>query len=114
MKKTAIVLFVIILLIAGATAALMMNSKDNGAEKQKFITIEGIAQESVAGLVVSGALLDSLPAKDIEKYRGKYIEATGVVQENTCLDEIKKTGIQMQCFGGPSLTQIQSIKIIDK
>lgn len=75
------------------------------------VTVTGEARESKAGLVVSGTLIDDeIDAQ--ETYIGKMVQIKGTYHQNMC-GEARDESLPVQCFDGPYLTDIVSIKIVN-
>lgn len=75
------------------------------------VTITGEVRESKAGLVVSGTLIDDTIDAS-EKYIGKTVQVKGTYHANMCRERTSEK-LPVQCFDGPYLTDVVSIKIIN-
>lgn len=75
------------------------------------VTITGDVRESKAGLVVNGTLIDD-DVDSPEKYIGKTVQVKGTYHTNMC-QEHSSEKLPVQCFDGPYLTDVASIKIVN-
>lgn len=89
------------------------NNAENNAEVSSTKTVKGLVQESKAGFLVNGVLLDDV-SFDASQYLGKTIEVEGIWHDNMCEEAKKEYGdMIVQCLDGPYLTNVSLIKVIE-
>ena len=72
-------------------------------------TITGEYRGTKGGGVVNGVYIPGSELKESSKYIGKTIELKGVLEDYPC-----PKNMAVQCFNGPMMTNIQSVKEINK
>lgn len=76
-------------------------------------TLKGTAYESKAGLVVEGTIIVNFPESEYSQYLGKTVEVTGLIEnDHPWKCKKNKKNEYSQCFDGPAMTKVFSIKLI--
>lgn len=111
MKKIAILIGLLIVTLITLFIVVQLNqnpevTKTPENTKQEIVTISGEYSGTKGGMiVVDGVLLGIREVEEKEKYYGKIVEVKGVLVKTTCYGSD-------QCFNGPEMINIQSIKVI--
>lgn len=119
-KFFRIITLVIVLIGIAAAISIHILNKKTPMEPQtrantqtgEVITIEGVAENSKAGVVVNGVILMGVPEGD-ERYIGKKVKVTGTYldQDSDFLPVVDENGAISQGHSLPILT-VQSIEVI--
>lgn len=74
----------------------------------EIVTIKGEYKGTKGGGIVDGVWIPGYDVENGSQYIEKVVELKGELAEYPCPDP------NIQCFGGPMMINIQSIKIIDE
>ena len=76
--------------------------------------VRGVAEESKSGLVVNGVMILGLSQPDIDRFRGKQVQAIGCLERNHPFRIDSSAKEKKQGFDMPVLSRITSISIISQ
>ncbi|MFA6422359.1 MAG: hypothetical protein WCV92_03105 [Candidatus Buchananbacteria bacterium] len=111
MRKKLIISFVVLIVILLACLVFIYfknNNKSNNFNNPQLSTITGEYRGTKGGGIVDGVYIPYSELKSSDKYIGKTIELRGHLKDYPC-----PKNVTAQCFNGPMLTNIQSIREIN-
>jgi len=110
MKSKAFPILLCLVALSSLAIAGCLEEKKEIASENKIVTLQGEFEVTKGCMgTVEGVLLTEFTNKceDTKNYSGKIVEITGYVSEHECAPE-------EQCFNGPYMSKIESIKIIER